>query len=166
MIWLLRNIILALHSEKNRWQLALGAVMGWHLGMIPWDNAIWASLLLLTLCLRANLGLVVVFLLLSKSILLQLDTSALGLKILEHDSLIPFWTEAFNTPFLAISGFNRVDIMGGLACAMAISILTFPLLLQITKIYQRYILTFIEKFWIVKLLKGSRFFQWYLKVLG
>ena len=166
MIWLLRNIILALHSEKSRWQLALGAVMGLHLGMIPWDNAIWFALLLLTLCLRANLGLAVVFLLISKTILLQFDTSSLGLSILKHESLIPYWTLAINTPFLSISGFNRVDIMGGLVSAIILSIVSFPVLIQISKIYQKYILTYLEKFWIVKLLKGSKFFQWYMRVLG
>ena len=166
MIWLIRNIILALHSEKNRWQLALGAALGWFLGMIPWDNAVWGTLLLLTLLLRCNLGLVVVFGLFGKMLTLPLDTTWLGLTLLHHESLSATWTQLYNTPYVHLSGFNRAEVMGGFAFASALTVLTFPLLIQIAKLYQRYILAFLERFWVVKALKGSRFFQWYMRIVG
>lgn len=166
MIWLIRNIILALHSEKSRWQLALGAVMGWHLGMIPMDNGVWYAFLTLTLLLRANLGLAVVFGLLGHSLVFSYDVSSWGRAVLEHESFVSLWTQFYNTPILAMSGFNRVDVMGGWVCALCISVLTFPILIQIAKVYQRYVLVFLEKFWLIKMLKGSKLFQWYMRVVG
>lgn len=144
----------------------MGAALGWFLGMVPYDNAIWALLLLLCLLLRCNLGLAVVFALLGRALIIPLDVEAIGFGVLQWPALVDLWTQAYNTPYVAISGFNRSDVMGGLTVALALSIVSFPFLLRISYLYQTYVWKALEKFWLVKALKGSRLIQWYLRVVS
>ena len=164
MIWLLRNIILAIHSEKSRWQLAFGAVLGWFLGMLPLGSFFWLAMLLLLLITRTNIAMAIVFATFGKALIFIVDMNAFGRLMLEMGALQGFWTWCYNTPYLAISDFNRSDVMGGFFAALAMSIATMPFLLQITKLYHQHILVYVEKFWIIKALKGSKFFQWYMGI--
>jgi uncharacterized protein (TIGR03546 family) len=166
MIWLLRNIILAIHNEKSRGQLAFGAVMGWFLGMVPWNNPIWLLLLLITLLCRANIAMSLGFMLLGKLMVIPFDTASVGRKVLEMEAFNGFFTKMYNTPYIALSSFNRSDVMGGLTCALLVSIITFPFLIQISKLYHKYVVTYAEKYKIVQVLKGSKLVQWYLRIAG
>ena len=164
MLWLLRNIILAIHSEKSRWQLAFGAVLGWFLGMLPLGSVFWLAMLLLLLITRTNIAMAIVFATFGKALIFIVDMNAFGRTMLEMGGLQGFWTWCYNTPYLAISDFNRSDVMGGFFAALAMSIVTMPLLLQISRLYREYVLKHLEKLWIIKALNGSKFVQWYMGI--
>jgi len=53
-----------------------------------------------------------------------LDISPIGHGLLTSEGLATFWTRLFNTPWIAISGFNETRVIGGLV----IGAIVFPLL--------------------------------------
>lgn len=168
MFWLFRNILIAISSEKSPFQLASGVSFGIILGFCPYGNPLWWSIFCLTLLLRVNLSMAIAFFSISKIISFPLFflTTLIGKKALQMESLNAFLEGLYNTPYIALSGFNHPDILGALIFSVALSLITFPIFLKLIKSFRSKILPKLEKFWIVKVLKGSRIYQWYIKVIG
>lgn len=167
MIWLIRNILLALSGETNPAQIAFGAVFGLFLGLCP-ISGIWFAAIFIILICRINFGMVFVFLFFGKMLLLSLGSinDELGFYILNLDSLKAFFTSLYNIPVIGISGFNKPAVMGALTMTVISSIAIIPLLIYITNIFREKIQPRLEKLWIIKVLKGSKLYQFYVRIIG
>lgn len=160
MTWLLRNLILALSGNDSPYQLAFGALVGWCWGFCPFTSPIGLALLLFIIFFRVNISLTLAAFLCAKT----LSWPLMGLIIqtghtaLTMEALNSVWTSIFNTPYLAISGFNEPRIMGSLVIGLAFGIIGFPFLIKFTPYYREKILPKFEKFWIIRVLKGSKLY--------
>jgi len=158
MTWLLRNFILALSGNDSPYQLAFGAMLGWALGFCSIKTPIFAFLIVIVLFFRVNISLVGAAFLCAKmltfflmEVIVQLGTATLTL-----DALNGFWTLLYNTPYIAISGFNQPKVMGALVLGLIFGIIGFPFIMKFTPYYREKILPILAKFWIIRLLKGSK----------
>ncbi|MBF0197165.1 MAG: TIGR03546 family protein, partial [Planctomycetes bacterium] len=145
-----------------------GVLFGLLLGFCPIDTLIWPFLILLVLVLRVNISMTLVFCAFGKMVNIFLGSVTLitGEEILNNPSLIPLWQKMYNIPIIAICGFDRVAVMGGLAIGLILGVLFFPLTLKLKSIFNQHVTPWLNKLWIVKVLKGSKLYTWYAKVIG
>lgn len=165
MIWLLRKLILLFSSETSSRQLAAGIAFGLALGLIPVDSLFFWFFLLLALILRVNLSLTIGFMAIGKLLWLPLGSILLyiGATVLNAEFPRGFFTALNNTPVLAVSGFDRPSVMGGVLFGVFVGVAVFPLSVYMINKYRAKILPRLEKLWIVKVFKGSvlyRFYSW------
>lgn len=168
MIWLLRKIFILFSSETSPAQLSAGIAFGILLGLMPIQNLVWVSVLLLVLLLRVNLSLTLVFFCASKGLYLLFYPliDAVGTSVLKSGSLEGLFTSMYNTPVVAISGYNVPTVMGGLVIGTSLFIVLFPVGIYVIKLYRTHILSWLEKFWLMRVIKGSGLYQWYSRIMG
>jgi uncharacterized protein (TIGR03546 family) len=168
MIWLIRNILLALSSETNPAQIAFGAVFGITLGLCPMDNFIWYACAISVLLFRINIGMTLVFLTVGQLIHLSIGSllESIGNDFLNVEQLSSFFTTLYNLPIIGISGFNKPSVMGALVLSVVLSVVLIPLMIYITKIFRSKLQPKLEKIWIIKVLKSSKLYQYYTKIVG
>lgn len=163
MLWMLRKILLLLSSEKSPAQLAAGVAFGFLMGLVPAGNLIWFALLALVMLLRVNLAMWTTAMVVTKALAWPLDFAiiAFGDMVLHRESLRSFFTAMFNTSVVAISGFNRPSVMGGLVLGAAAFAPAHFLAVVLIRYYRRAIMPKLDRFWIIRLLKGSNFYRFY-----
>lgn len=168
MIWLIRNILLAFSSDKNPAQIAFGSVIGLFLGLCPMGNIIWFTGLLSTLLFRINLSIVLAFFTIGSILNLVLYglIDIIGVSTLSHLSFQSFFESMYNTPIVGISEFNSPAVMGSFVFTVLSSIFLIPLMLYISKIFRNKLMPYLEKFWIIKALRGSKLYQIYTRIIG
>lgn len=168
MFWLLRKFIILLSSETNPAQLAAGAFFGAWLGFIPLFCPLWFLLIFAVLLFRVNITMTVANygFFAGMALLFHHPVSQVGLDLLQSESLTGLWTSWYNTPWLAISGYNRPSVMGGLAVGLVVGILLFPLWMVVIKQYRSKILPHLQKFWFMRMIKGSVFYRFYSSIVG
>lgn len=166
MIWLIRKIILLFGSETSPYQLAAGVAFGLMLGLTPMGNLVWPSLLILTLILRVNLSMTLVFSLFSCVIYYPLYPViiSIGESVLKMEFLKGVFEFFNNTPILAISGFNFRSVIGGLLTGLVLGMVTFPINVKLINLYRSKVLKWLEKFWLIRVLKGSKLYDWYSRI--
>ena len=167
-LWPFRKILLLISSEASPRQLAAGVSFGLLLGLVPTANLVWVAVLLLALLLRVNLGMAFAIAALSKILAWPMAPAfiALGEALLRSDALHALGTLFWNTPYVALSGYNRPSVVGGLAMGLALGIPLFPLWVILINKYRVKILPHLEKYWIVRVFKGSVFFKFYNTIAG
>jgi|SaaInlStandDraft_1057018.scaffolds.fasta_scaffold11225_1 uncharacterized protein (TIGR03546 family) len=104
---------------KNNLSKSTGGALGFGLGLIGLLHPMGIALLILVLLLRCKLSWAVISGLLGWGCSLIYDPSSVGWFILELETLQSVWTFFYNTPLLAISGFNETKVMGGLFLGLA-----------------------------------------------
>lgn len=160
MIWLARNLILALSGNDTPMRLAFGALLGFCCGFCPLKSSFAVIMLILILIFRVNIGLAIAAFLCAKGLSFPLTgvQNDLGATVLNLKALNGLWTSFYNTPYVAISGYNHPNIMGGLVLGLIIGILAFPFIVKFTPYYREKILPKLQKLWIIRVLKGSKIF--------
>jgi uncharacterized protein (TIGR03546 family) len=168
MIWLIRNILLALSSETNPNQIAFGALFGLLLGLCPVDNLIWPTIVSFVFIFRINIGMTIVFFSFGSMVALAVSglRNEFGVNILNYEMLKNFFTSLYNTPVIGISGFNNPEVMGAIGLTILSSIIIIPAMIKITKIFRTKIQPWLEKIWIIRVLKGSKLYQFYVRIIG
>lgn len=168
MLSILAKLLKALNSEASPWQIALALCFALIVALTPtlsWHNAI---VLLLALVIRVNLSAFFVGTAVFSILALAIDplSASLGERLLNAPELQAFWTDLYQHPFWRISGFNHTLVLGGLV----VSLLAFLPLFFIARIlvmqYREKLLIWVEKLWIAKFIKGSKFYNIYMKIAG
>jgi uncharacterized protein (TIGR03546 family) len=160
MTWLLRNFILALSGNDTPLKLAFGALLGWCWGFCPIKSSLAILMLVLILIFKVNFSLSIAAFLCAKALSFPLFglQNELGSFALNSGALQGLWTSFYNTPYLAISGYNHPTVMGGLVLGLIFGIVGFPFIMKFTPYYREKILPKLQKLWIIKVLKGSKIF--------
>ncbi len=167
--WPLRKLLLLLSGDTSPRQIAAGAVIGVALGLMPITLPIWWFLFILVLFLRISIGMVSMMLLVLKLVAIPFDpffadwgTALLHTEFLKANIFEPMW----NTPWLAISGFNHPLAAFAVVSTLVLSPLLFWLMLKFVSLFRARFLPRLQKIWIIKYLKGSDLFKLYCKLIG
>lgn len=168
MLTLLAKLLKALNSEDSPAQIALAFSLALIVALTPlfsWHNLL---VLLLVLVVRVNISGFLLALAVFSAVAWFIDpySIVLGEKLLTEPSLQALWTDLYQNEFWRISGYNHTLVLGGLVVALVAFIPVFVLSLVLVKQYRVRLMVWVEKLWITKLIKGSRFYQIYQNIAG
>jgi uncharacterized protein (TIGR03546 family) len=111
----------SLNSNSHPGEIAHAVCLGFLLGLMPKDNALWAIVVVFCLFLRINKGalilLTALFALLSPFFDSLLDT--IGYVVLMLQQAVPVYRNLLDIPFVAFTKFNNTIVMGSIALAIA-----------------------------------------------
>lgn len=160
---ILAKLLKALHSDAGPWQLAFGIMFGMMMGLTPFFRFHNLLILFIVLFFRVNLATFLLSFGLFSVLAFALDPVMIGVgeSILLNESLQGLWTALYNTGLGRISQFYNTLTFG----SFFVSLLFAPVLLFISKIlvvqYRQRFLVWVEKLWIIQLVKGSKVYQIY-----
>jgi len=155
---LLSKLFKALNANQYPGQIALSFVLGMILGLTPLLFPHNLLTLALVFLLRVNLSAVIVSTLFFSGLAYLLDPvfNQVGLWVLHIESLQPMFTEMYNNAFWRILHFNNSIVMGSVLTAYLLSLPAFFLFLVLVKTYRARFLTWVNKFKIIRVLKGAK----------
>ena len=162
----LNKVVKILHSDASPSQIAGGACFGMIMGLTPLYNVHNLLVLLLVLIIRVNPGSVVLSWGLFSLAAFVFDPlfHRAGMAILKHPALVPYWTELYNIPLMTWTNFNNSVVMGSLAVSLALFIPAFLSVALFVNAYRKGLKERMDKWKLVKVVKGSRLYQWYERV--
>jgi uncharacterized protein (TIGR03546 family) len=124
---LIQSIIKTLHSAGTPGQVAAGMALGSALGLTPLMNV--HNLIILSLLVLLNLsfggGMLGWMLFIPIGFLLDPVFHAIGLALLEAQSLRPLWTSWTNTPVLPFTNFNNTVVLGSFVSWVVLAVPIF-----------------------------------------
>lgn len=166
MLGLFAKLLKALNSDASPWQLAFGVSFGLITGLAPLAGLHNILVLLLVLCFRINLAAYLISSGAVSLVAMQLDLvmSRLGETILTAPALQSIWTQMYLSDFWQLTRFNHSLVMGSLATALALFIPVLFLAKWLTVKYREKLMAWVESLWITRVVKASRFWQFYAKL--
>lgn len=155
---LLIKLFKALNANQYPGQIALSFVLGMILGLTPLLFPHNLLTLALIFILRVNLSAVIASTLFFSGLAYLLDPvfNQVGLWVLQLESLQPVLTEMYNNAFWRILHFNNSIVMGSVLTAYLLSLPAFFVFLMLVKAYRVRFLVWVNKFKIVRVLKGAK----------
>ena len=160
---LIQSIIKTLHSDGTPGQVAAGIALGSALGLTPLVNV--HNLLIFALITILNVsfggGMLGWALFVPVGFLLDPLFHAVGLSLLQSDSLRPVLTDLYNTPLVPYTNFNNSVVLGSV---VGWAVLAVPIFFAARYGVARYRATIGErvrqsKFY--KAITASQFYNWY-----
>ncbi|MFQ5603916.1 MAG: TIGR03546 family protein [bacterium] len=169
MFWLkfISKFIKVLRSGESPPLIASGFTLGFVVGLTPFWTLQNMLLLLIAIVTKVNLAAVFFSLFLFSFVAYLFDPvfHNLGFFMLAQvEAIKGLWTSFYNTPILPFTRFNNTVVMGSLITAI---VLAFPVYLLSQKgivAYRRSWAEKLENLKIVKAVKGSVVFKWYVKI--
>jgi len=152
-----------LNSETGQNQIAAGIAAGFILGMTPMMSL---QTLLVFMCIfffriQAGAAFLAAFFFAFIAWLLDPVFHAVGVRILEMDSLQGLFTTMYNVPLLPLTRFNNTIVMGSGVVAIVLSPFVFFISRMLIVRYRETILAKIKntKFW--KAMQATSLYKWY-----
>lgn len=166
MLTMLAKLLKALNSDASPSQLALAVSLALVVALTPffsWHNAL---VLLIALVVRVNLSAFFVALAGFSLLAWFVDpySASLGTQLLTTPELQETWVSMYQHDFLRITKFNHTLVLGGLVVSLIAFIPVFFLSRFLVVHYRAKVLVWVEKLWIAKLLKGSKFYRIYQSI--
>jgi uncharacterized protein (TIGR03546 family) len=161
------RLVKILRSAASPTQISWGFIIGMIIGLTPLWSLHNLILLILIIILNVNIATVIFSFIIFSGIAYLLDPifHNIGFILLaDASSLRPLWTTLYNIPVLALSKYNNTVVLGSLVTSV---ILLFPVYLLIKKSvvsYRENIDVKIQKWKIMKLVKGSKIFSIYERI--
>lgn len=163
MLRMLAKLIKVLNSEAEPAQISLALCLGMVAGLTPFVSAHNLIVLLLALLVRVNLSAFILGTAFFSGVAYIFDPMfhALGLAVLDAESLNGLFTSMYNSPLMRMTSFNNTIVMGSLI----VSIIAFaPMLKAFNTLIIRYrvhVLEWVKKTRVAQMLTGSRFYRIY-----
>ncbi len=160
---LLIKFLKAINSEASPWQIAIAIMLGMIVGLTPFWRLHNLLILFLALFFRINFASFLVSALLFAGFAWILDPlmEGIGESILLAAGLQDFWTALYNTGPGQLSHFNHTLTMGSLVFSLVLA----PFILLGSRYvviqYRLRIMAWVNRLWIVKLLKATKLFKLY-----
>lgn len=106
----------ALVEDNSPNQMALAFALGLTIGLVPKGNLIAIGLMVILGVIRVNLGVGMLTALFVSWLSIFVDpiTNWIGLSLLQHDSLVPLWTDFAQKPLAPWTKFNNTIVLGSL----------------------------------------------------
>lgn len=157
------KLLKAISSEAAPGQLAAGLILGMIIGLTPIGSFHNLIILVLIIILKVNIGMAILGFLVFSGFAYLADPvfHSFGTWLLENESLKAFWTALYNNEWIAISRFYNTVVIGSLLMAVMLSLPVYPLTVYLIKKYREHILARINKWKVVKLLKGTKLYSIY-----
>lgn len=168
MLTLLAKLFHALNSDSSPRQISLAIVLGLIVGLSPFLSLHNLVILFIVLFIRVNIGsfILAASVFSAVSYLLSFAIVNVGESVLTANSLNGFFTFLYQSSIFKLAHWHHTYTFGALIISLLLALpLYFSSQYLIIK-YRRHIKTFIERFRIVKALKGSSFYRIYLKISG
>lgn len=160
---LLIKFLKAINSEASPWQIAIGIMLGMIVGLTPFWRLHNLFILLLALFFRINFASFLVSALLFSGFAWFLDPlmEGIGESLLLASGLQGLWTALYNSWLGQFSHFNHTLTMGSLVFALVLAPFILLGSCYIVIQYRLRIMAWVNKLWIVKLLKATKLFRLY-----
>lgn len=169
MFWLkfLSKFIKVLRSGESPSLIASGFTLGFVVGLTPFWTLQNMAILAITILTKVNLAAVFFSLFLFSFVAFIFDPlfHDLGYFILvKINALRDFWTTLYNWPIAPFTRFYNTIVMGSLVTALVLAAPMYFLAKKAIITYRMAWAEKVEKWKIVKIVKGSSFFKWYIKI--
>lgn len=157
------KLLKALASEAKPWQLALGFVLGMIIGLTPVFSFHNLFIVILLLILKVNIGMALLAFILFSGIAYLADPAfhQFGTWLLEHENYQELWISIYDNEWWALTRFYNTVVIGSFVSAVLLSIPAYPLVILFVQQYRKHINDRIQKWKIVKALKGTKLYSLY-----
>jgi uncharacterized protein (TIGR03546 family) len=115
----------ALSGESTSKQMAMGFAIGLAVGLIPKGNLLAIAMMMVLCASRVNLGigLLTAFATSWLGVFVDPVTHRLGLWLLSHETLVPYWTQLYDMPVVPWTAFNNTVVLGSFVMGL---LLVYP----------------------------------------
>lgn len=164
---LLAKLFKILRSGESPGKIAGGFILGMILGLTPVMSLHNLVVLILIIILNVNMGMAIFSFLLCSAFAYLLDPMfhRLGFWILvDIPALKGLWTAMYNTPVIALTGFNNTVRMGSFVISLILLIPVYFAVKQGVVYYREHLDSRIQKWKIVQVIKGSKIYNLYEKI--
>lgn len=168
MLSLLANLLKALNSDNSARQIALAVCLGFIVGLSPLLSLHNLLIILCVFMLRVHFGSFILAWGIFSGIgyLLQGSSIALGEYLLTLNSLQGIFENFYQFTWFKLAHLHHTYTLGALILSSLCSIPLYFIVIHLINRYRLHIQDFIEKLWIVRVLKASKFYRWYSQTLG
>jgi len=164
---LLAKIIKILRSGATPPQIAGGFILGMIWGLTPLWNLHNLLVLIIIILFTVNISAALFSFLIFSLFAYIFDPlfHSLGYFVLvDIPALKGLWTALYNVPIIALSNFNNTVLMGSLLTSLVLLLPVYFLIKTGVIAYRENIDAKIQKWKIIKALKGSKIYTWYEKI--
>lgn len=157
------KLLKALSSEASPGQIAGGLVLGMIIGLTPFFSAHNLLILLIIILFRVNIGMALLGFIVFSGVAWLADPlfHDLGTSLLESESLRTTWESMYEKEWIAMTRFYNTVVLGSFVTALGLVIPAFPLAIVFVKQYRKHIHERVQKWKIVKALKGTKLYSVY-----
>ena len=160
------KLVKALSSEAEPWQIGLGFCLGMIMGLTPLFSLHNLFFLVLLLVIKANIGMAMLGFFVCSGLAYLIDPvfHSIGSSLLHNESLRGMWTAMYANKWIALTNFYNTVVLGSLISSLVLCIPMYPLSVKFVNFYRAKIDPWLQKLWIIKALKGTKFYGWYMKI--
>ena len=168
MLTLLAKLFSALNSESSIRQIALAIVLGFIVGLSPLLTLHNVVILFFVMFIRVHLGsfILSVGFFSGLSYLLIPLIVVVGEYLLTSSILNGLFTMFYQLTLFKLAHWHNTYTFGAIVVGFLLAIPLYFISKTIIKNYRQHIMTFFEKFRVVKALKASKFYRLYLEFSG
>ncbi|MEY8213773.1 MAG: DUF2062 domain-containing protein [Colwellia sp.] len=168
MLTLLAKLLHALNSDSSIRQIALAIALGFVVGLSPILTLHNIVIIFFVLIIRVHLGSFILALgfFSGMSYLLSPVIVQVGESILTQPGLTGFFTSLYQLSLFKLAHWHHTYILGAFVLGAVLCAPIYFISKLIIEKYRVHIMTFFEKFRIVKALKASKFYSLYTSFAG
>ncbi|OGI08837.1 MAG: hypothetical protein A2Y40_05080 [Candidatus Margulisbacteria bacterium GWF2_35_9] len=168
MLRLIFKVIKVIQSNDSPKRLAWGFAYGGLLGLVPGFTIYHIVLFIGVYLFSVNIGMTLLSYAFFKvvTVFISRYTHIIGYKLLvDYVGLKAFWTSLYNVPIIPWTKFNNTVVLGGIILSFCLFIPNYFIMMQLIKLYRKNmrdkLKEKIDKFKVVKILKGSKLVKLY-----
>jgi uncharacterized protein (TIGR03546 family) len=168
MLTLLAKLFHALNSDSSIRQIALAIALGFIVGLSPIFTLHNIVIIFFVLIIRVHLGsfILAVGFFSGLSYILSSLIVGVGESLLTQPDLTGLFTTLYQFSLFKLAHWHNTSILGAFVVGIVLSIPIYFISKLIIEKYRVHIMTFFEKFRIVKALKASKFYSLYSSLSG
>ena len=168
MLTLLAKLLHALNSDSSIRQIALAIALGFIVGLSPTLTLHNIVIIFFVLIIRVHLGsfILAVGFFSGMSYLLSPVIVQVGESLLTQPSLTDLFTSLYQLSLFKLAHWHHTYVLGAFVLGAVLSAPIYFISKFIIEKYRVHIMTFFEKFRIVKALKASKFYSLYSSFAG
>lgn len=160
------KLIKILHSAATPSQIAGGLMLGMIMGLTPFWSLHNMVIILIIVLINVNIAMALFSLALFSMFAYLIDPlfHSFGYWLLADLKFMNgFYTSMYSNPLIALSRFNNTVVMGSLISSLLLLLPFYFFSKRAVVNYRSSVLPKIEKMKIVKVLKGTKIYNWYAK---
>lgn len=157
------KLLKALSSEASPGQIAGGFVLGMIIGLTPVFSFHNLVVVILILVIKVNFGMAILAFLIFSGIAYLADPAFhnLGTWLLENEAYQSLWISMYNNEWWAMTRYYNTVVIGSFVSAVILSLPMFPGVIVFVKQYRKHIHERVQKWKVIKALKGSKLYSIY-----
>jgi len=160
------KLLKALSSEASPGQIAGGFILGMIISLTPlfsFHNLIVVALIII---IKVNTGMAILAFIIFSGVAYLADPAFhnFGTWLLENEAYQSLWISMYNNEWWAMTRFYNTVVIGSFLSALLLCIPTFPGVVVFVKQYRKHIHEKVQKWKVVKALKGTKLYSIYQTV--